>query len=95
MLSLGSGMAKGGREGQKTSKRLCPVCGGRLTHNGGCLNPGCLVYSVKGVSRGRGWSPKSIVWCSRPRLKPLSREELRSLLKPYLTPDVKRLLEQV
>lgn len=65
-------------------------------HKGDCMNSDCQVYSVKGGSRGRGrgWGPESIVWCSRPRLKPLSNEELRSLLKPYLTPDVERLLDQ-
>ena len=66
-----------------------------LTHKRDCLNPGCQVYSVKGGSKGRGWGPERIVWCSRLRLKPLSREELRSLLEPYLTPGVERLLEQV
>ena len=59
------------------------------------MNSDCQVYKVKGGSRGRGGVPESIVWCSRPRLKPLSREELRSLLEPYLTPGVEKLLEQV
>ena len=92
-----SGMAEGVLEGRTKSKGRCPGCGGRLTHKGDCLSPGCQVYRVKEGSRGRGrgWSPKSVVWCSEPRLKPLSREELRSLLEPYLTPDVERLLEQV
>lgn len=88
-------MAEGGREKQTPLRRRCPVCGGRLTHNGGCPNSGCQVYKVKGGAKGRGWAPKRIVWCSRPRLKPLSNEELRSLLEPYLTPTVERLLEQV
>ena len=88
-------MVEGGREGQSPSKRRCPVCEGRLTHKGDCLNPDCQVYRVEKGSRGRGWVPENIVWCSRPRLKPLTREELRSLLEPYLTPSVERLLEQV
>ena len=75
------------------SKRKCPVCEGRITIKGDCLNSGCLVYSVKGGYRGRGGGPERIVWCSSPRLKPLSNEELRSLLEPYLTPGVERLLE--
>ena len=76
-------------------RRRCPVCGDRLTHKRGCLNSDCQVYSVKGGSRGRGQGSKNIIWCSRPRLKPLSKEELRSLLEPYLTPGVEKLLEQV
>ena len=95
MPILGIEIVEGGREGQTPSKGRCPVCGGRLTHKGDCLNSDCQVHRVKGGSRGRGGSPKNIVWCSRPRLKPLSREELRSLLEPYLTPGVERLLEQV
>ena len=75
-------------------KRRCPACGGRLTHKGNCLNPDCYLFSVRGDSRGRGGVHRRIVWCSEPRLKPLSRE-LRSLLEPYLTPGVERLLEQV
>ena len=76
-------------------KRKCPVCGCRLTHKGSCLNPDCYVFSVRGDSRGRGGFPRRIVLCSEPRLKPLTREELRSLLEPYLTPSVEKLLEQV
>ncbi|MBA7625367.1 hypothetical protein ES703_32796 [subsurface metagenome] len=74
--------------------RRCPVCGGRITAKGDCLNSGCQVYSVKGGATGRGRGPERIVWCSSPRLKPLSNEEVRSLLEPYLTPSVERLLNQ-
>ena len=74
-------------------KRRCPACGGLLMHKGDCLNPDCQVYRVEGGSRGT--TPKRTVLCSEPRLKPLTREELRSLLEPYLTPSVERLLEQV
>ena len=95
MSALGSDMAEGSRKRQIPLERKCPVCEGRLMHKGDCLNPGCQVYSVKGGTRGRGGGPERIVWCSRPRLKPLSREELRSLLEPYLTPGVERLLKQV
>ncbi|MBA7603326.1 hypothetical protein ES703_10433 [subsurface metagenome] len=95
MPSLGNDVTEGGRERQTPLRRRCPVCGNRLTTKGGCLNSDCLVYSIKGGSRGRGRGSKNIVWCSSPRLKPLSTEEVRSLLEPYLTPDVERLLEQV
>ena len=93
MFTLGSDVVEEGRERQTPSKRKCPACGGRLTHKGDCLNPECLVYRVKGDARGRGGYPKNIVWCSSPRLKPLTREGLRSLLEPYLTTSVERLLE--
>ena len=80
---------------QTPLKRRCPVCGGRLTAKGDCLNSGCQVYKIRGGSTGRRGGPERIVWCSSPRPKPLSNEEVRSLLEPYLTPDVERLLEQV
>ena len=85
---------EGGLERKLLLRGRCPVCGGRLTNNRDCLNSGCQVYSVKGGHRGRGGGPERVVWCSSPRLKPLSNEELRSLLEPYLTPDVERLLSQ-
>ena len=89
---MGSDVEEGGRERNTPSKRRCPVCGGRITAKGDCLNPGCQVYSVKGGSTGRRGGPERIVWCSSPRLKPLSNEEVRSLMEPYLTPSVERLL---
>jgi len=91
---LGSDVVEGDRERKLLLRGRCPVCGGRLTAKGDCLNPGCQVYNVKGGSRGRKWGPERIVWCSRPRLKPLSNEELRSLLEPYLTPSVEKLLNE-
>lgn len=94
MPALGSEMAEGGWESKTPSKRRCPVCGGRLTTKGDCLNPGCQVYSVKGGTGGRRRGPERIVWCSSPRLNPLSNEELRTLMEPYLTPSVERLLNQ-
>ena len=95
MLTLRSDVVERVRERKTPLKRKCPACGGRLTQKGDCLNSGCQVYRVKGGTRGGGWIPERIVWCSRPRLKPLSQAELRSLLEPYLTPDVERLLEKV
>ena len=94
MPALGNDVTEGERESQNPSKRRCPVCGGRIVAKGDCLNPGCLVYSVKGGHRGRGGGPKRIVWCSSPRLKPLSNAEVRILMEPYLTPDVERLLNR-
>ena len=93
MPALGSDMVEGDRERKPLLKWRCPACGGRLTTKGDCLNPGCQVYNVKGGYRGRGWGPERMVWCSRPMLKPLSNEELRSQLEPYLTPGVEKLLE--
>jgi len=90
---LGSDVAEGDRERKPPLKERCPVCGGRLATKGDCLKLGCQVYKVKGGTRGKRRGPERIVWCSSPRLKPLSNEELRSLLEPYLTPGVERLLE--
>ena len=87
-------MVEGVQERKTPLKRQCPVCGGRITAKGDCLNSGCLVYCVKGGATGRRRGPGRIVWCSSPRPKPLSNEEVRSLLEPYLTPDVERLLNQ-
>ena len=95
MLTLGSDVEEGDREKNPPLKRRCPVCGGRLNHKGDCLKPGCQVYKVKGGTGRKRRGPERIGWCSNPRLKPLSNEELRNLMEPYLTPGVEKLLEQV
>ena len=94
MLTLGRDVVERGREGKSPFKMRCPVCGGRITAKGDCLNPGCQVYKIKGGYKGRRGGPGRIVWCSSPRPKPLSNEELRTLMEPYLTPSVERLLNQ-
>jgi len=72
----------------------CPDCGRVLSKarkGWECAGLECSVIRIRCSSP---WTePRRIERAARPRTRPLSGEELRSLLEPYLTPGVERLLE--
>jgi len=74
---------------------VCPDCGGKMVkdHKGWCVCPDREFSLIRKRRYLRGKAER-VEREARPRLRPLSREKLRILMEPYLTPDVERLLNQ-
>jgi len=76
-------------KGRAPVNMACPDCGYLMTkaYKGWlCPNGECSLIRVRGHPL---WGRVERVYReARPRLRPLSREELRTLLEPYLTPSV-------
>ena len=74
---------------------VCPDCGGKMVkgHKGWRVCPDKECSLIRKRERLRGKAER-VEREARPRLRPLSGEEVRSLLEPYLTPDVERLLNE-
>ena len=81
--------------GRSPASVVCPDCGSKMLkgYKGWlCLNEECSLIRVRGHHLwGRA---ERVEREARPRLRPLSREELRTLLEPYMTPGVERLLNK-
>ena len=60
--------------------KKCPICGELLDHKGRCSSEPCPVYVVRGTKGRGGWVPRKIVFCSRPRLRPLTDLEVDALV---------------
>ena len=60
--------------------KTCPICGESLDWKGRCSWGPCPVYVVLGTKGRGGWVPREIVFCSRPRLRPLSDLEVEALV---------------
>ena len=59
--------------------KICPICKEPLDWKGRCSSEPCPVYRVKGRGTRRGGVPGKIVFCSRPRLRPLTDLEVEAL----------------
>ncbi|MBA7494749.1 hypothetical protein ES702_05326 [subsurface metagenome] len=60
--------------------KKCPICGELLDWKGRCSSGPCPVYRVKGRGTRGGWVPREVVFCSRPRLRPLTDLEVKALV---------------
>lgn len=67
------------RGGEPLAK-ICPICKEPLDWKGRCSSEPCPVYRVKGRGTRRGWVPGKVVFCSRPRDRPLTDAEVEELV---------------